>query len=358
MKKERGSVTIITLTTILFIIAFVVSTFTIIANRRQAQAEIKKETQAIYESDVDNAEQIYQSYFANENEVIPIQTADQLFSIATNKNIVSGNKIYKYTADADYRLVNDISFNVSDYITKYPGEFQNSTNWIDIEQQIEKGVFTGTFDYNGNEIIETDANGKTIIHSIINYVEYLESTGTQYIDTGMIANQDTCIEMLVATTTDVSNAGNGVGFIPYGAAVFYNDSAFECYSHEGQFQINYNNQNAWIGTVNVGETISISHNRNVINITKGTTQYSYNFEDTDFETPRTITLFAINRTTAYEGANVLVGKARIYSCKIYDNGVLVRNFLPALDENNVPCLYDKVTAQYFYNAGTGTFSYQ
>ena len=38
MKKERGAITLITLVTILLMIAFLISTFTIIMNRRQAQA--------------------------------------------------------------------------------------------------------------------------------------------------------------------------------------------------------------------------------------------------------------------------------------------------------------------------------
>lgn len=49
---------------------------------------------------------------------------------------------------------------------------------------------------------------------------------------------------------------------------------------------------------------------------------------------------------------------RIYYAKIYVNDELVRNFKPALDENNVACLYDTVTKQYYYNAGTGTFNYE
>ena len=238
---------------------------------------------------------------------------------------------------------------------------KEAKRWQNIAKQQQNGLLTGTFDYNGKKIEETDAEGKKITHlDGLSYtkLEYIESTGTQYIDTKIFANQDTYIEMLAATTTDVSNAGNGTGFIPYGAGVSHQDRAFECYSQQGQFQFNYGNQNAWIGIANAGETISISHNKNVVNIIVGTTQYSYNFEDIDFETPRTVTLFAINRSTVYEGKNVLVGKARIYSCKIYNNGTLVRNFIPALDQNNVPCLYDEVTGQFFYNSGTGTFSYK
>lgn len=47
----------------------------------------------------------------------------------------------------------------------------------------------------------------------------------------------------------------------------------------------------------------------------------------------------------------------IYSCSLLVNGVLVRDFIPVLDWNDTPCLYDKVSGQLFYNAGTGEFLY-
>jgi len=59
MKQERGAITILTLVTILFMLAFLISTYKIIANRRQIQAEIKQETKKIYEENMDNREQIY-----------------------------------------------------------------------------------------------------------------------------------------------------------------------------------------------------------------------------------------------------------------------------------------------------------
>ena len=148
MKKERGSVTILALTTILFIIAFTLSSFVIIANRKQAQAEIKKETQKIYESDVDNAEQIYQSYFANENETIPIYTPEQLFSIGTGKKIIINNKIYTLSSSANYKLMNDLNFKTIDYEGQIPTE---TVSWIEIEtvtQEVEQQVTN--FSYTGN----------------------------------------------------------------------------------------------------------------------------------------------------------------------------------------------------------------
>ena len=50
-------------------------------------------------------------------------------------------------------------------------------------------------------------------------------------------------------------------------------------------------------------------------------------------------------------------KAEFYYMKIYDKSTnkLVRDFIPVEDINGVICLYDKVTKQFFYNIGSGTF---
>lgn len=45
---------------------------------------------------------------------------------------------------------------------------------------------------------------------------------------------------------------------------------------------------------------------------------------------------------------------KIYSCKIEDaDGAIVRDIVAAEDASGVPCLYDKVTKQFFYNRGSG-----
>ena len=133
MKKERGAITLITLVTILFMLAFLVSTFTIIMNRRQSQAEIKRETKEIYESDVENAEQVYKSYFAGENEIIPILNTDNLLKVCkiiqedTDGYIFAKDKIYKCTASSNYKLEANLVLNDADYIDKYPELFGEKT---------------------------------------------------------------------------------------------------------------------------------------------------------------------------------------------------------------------------------------
>ena len=64
----------------------------------------------------------------------------------------------------------------------------------------------------------------------------------------------------------------------------------------------------------------------------------------------------VNNGWFTSNTNSAVGK--IYSAKVTINGELVRDFLPALDTSNVPCLYDKISKKYFYNSGTGNFNYQ
>ena len=142
MKKERGSITIITLTAVLFMISFLISTYIIIANRRQAQEEIRRKTELLYESDVENAEEIYNSYFEDESAIIPISNVDQLLKVGTNSYITSGDKIYKCTPSANYKLMTTLSFNVADYLTKYSSSFS--------EQSYSDVVYTDT-----SEVIKT-----------------------------------------------------------------------------------------------------------------------------------------------------------------------------------------------------------
>ena len=48
---------------------------------------------------------------------------------------------------------------------------------------------------------------------------------------------------------------------------------------------------------------------------------------------------------------------RVYWFKIFEDGQIVRNFIPALDPNGIPCMYDTVGQKPYYNAGTGNFKY-
>ena len=65
-----------------------------------------------------------------------------------------------------------------------------------------------------------------------------------------------------------------------------------------------------------------------------------------------IFLFANNRIN---GATQFA-KIKVKSFYIKDNGSLVRDFVPVLDPQGVPAMYDKVHHQLYYNGGAGSFS--
>lgn len=50
----------------------------------------------------------------------------------------------------------------------------------------------------------------------------------------------------------------------------------------------------------------------------------------------------------------------IYSAKFWDNstGEVIRDFVPVLDANGTPCMFDKVSRQCFYNQGKDKFLYK
>jgi hypothetical protein len=73
----------------------------------------------------------------------------------------------------------------------------------------------------------------------------------------------------------------------------------------------------------------------------------------DFVAPVPLALFGLNNN----GSVISHTKYNLHYCKLWDNGNLVRDFIPILDWDDNPCMYDKVSGELFYNKGTGDFSY-
>lgn len=181
-------------------------------------------------------------------------------------------------------------------------------------------------------------------------LEYIESTGTQYIDTGIKPNQDTSIE-IEAIPSAVGETYLGEGFCPYAAGVSNNDSAFECYTSHDQYEFDYDGQIAYLATATVGDLLKINHSKNVVSLTvNGADAYTQIFEYKSFESPYTLTLFARHR------ASLVYSKGKIKKCKIKSGDTLVRDFYPAKSINGTIGLYDLVNSAFYTNAGTGVFT--
>ena len=90
-------------------------------------------------------------------------------------------------------------------------------------------------------------------------------------------------------------------------------------------------------------------NKNILSINGVTHERTY----ASFQCDYSLYLCAINNA----GSAGFFSNLRLYYCKIYDNGTLIRDYIPVLDWDDVPCLYDKVKRKLYYNAGTGSFTY-
>lgn len=194
------------------------------------------------------------------------------------------------------------------------------------------------------------ASRQIVLPQMVNYVNFIQSSGTQYIDTGFKptgATKIVCDFQMVNQGTDQQGV---FGSRPGTSGRF---TVFTGYS-AGALQVDYDTygtlavEKSTISGLNLNNrnTIEVS-NKLIINGNTVKTVSSVSFTST-----YNLFLFANNNA----GTAQLPGAMKLYSCQIYDNGTLVRDFWPCYDPDGVACLYDKVEKKYYYNAGSGAFT--
>ena len=181
-------------------------------------------------------------------------------------------------------------------------------------------------------------------------LDYIESTGTQYIDTGYIPNQSSGVKTKVRFNSVDNNKA-----LVFGSAQAYNSRAFEFFLWDGSPEFDYNAQWKKVtgNNISVDNVLELDWNKNIVNYSiNNVQQQTINFTAGAFVAPYTMNIFALHRPDgAYLG---LVGS--IYYFKIYDNGTLVRDMIPVRrNVDGVLGMYDKVTNTFFTNSGTGEF---
>jgi hypothetical protein len=174
-------------------------------------------------------------------------------------------------------------------------------------------------------------------------VEYIKSSGTQYIDTGFVPNQDT----RVVCDAVFSPEGTSSQYF-FGVRVSSTSRQFGLRGTASGYQIKYGNVDG--GTTSGVETgrILIDFNKNKLSV--GSLSLSNDY--TTFTCPGNMYLFAANNN----GAVYANCTATVYSMQIYDNGVLVRDFIPCKNASGVAGLYDVVGGKFYGNAGSGSFA--
>lgn len=187
--------------------------------------------------------------------------------------------------------------------------------------------------------------------------KYLESTGTQYIATGIIVNPMTDESRLdymslknigesfqVALGSATLDAGGNVnrgwylyigikqnvGFLNGGVPATVTD-----------YVIDYGSR---VSVVLSGEFASVDST-------------IFNSPSNNRKSDNPITIFKRNVNSEGNRAEAYA-HARLFSFSHLRNGEVIMNLVPCLDSAGVPCMYDTVTKQPFYNKGTGEFLYE
>ena len=183
-------------------------------------------------------------------------------------------------------------------------------------------------------------------------LQYIESTGTQYIDTGIKGTLNT----KVVLDFQIHNY-NDSGYI-LGGRTSKNTRAFLIGSNSGHF-VNTTFPFAQFDTVaanNVRQAPNFDLNRHIYELSSDGfyidgTLYTTFSNPVSFSTAENITLFG-----RYNAGTFAYGAFKSYSLKIYENNNFIRNFIPAKrDSDNVVGMWDTVTKTFFTNAGTGSF---
>ena len=183
-------------------------------------------------------------------------------------------------------------------------------------------------------------------------LEYIESTGTQYIDTGVVNWNNTLeyeIKLSIEPQSGIktyfgcydewSTSKNNVPSI----------STWTNYKVASNFRAGYSSSSGTNIGISDGQTGTISFKGNTISWSEGSsTSFDRGY---DFTVSSSIFLFALHTNI---GATEFA-TTKIYRTKFWLNGELIRDFRPMLDYNNVACMFDMVTGKCFYNQGTDTF---
>jgi len=191
-------------------------------------------------------------------------------------------------------------------------------------------------------------------------VEYLESNSTRYIDTGYKPNNNTTIECITSFTGAFNiTACRWTGSPTLDTYGFFKSTSTNlnkplvCYYgrySDDKVSYSYNYVD--------GTKVKIILSPTLVSV-KSVDDASYISEaditQASYQSTYNLYIFENNNMGSASGSNA--GTCKIYYFKIYENGVLIRDFIPVLDWSYVPCMYDKVSGKLFYNQGTGSFTY-
>lgn len=162
-------------------------------------------------------------------------------------------------------------------------------------------------------------------------IDFIESTGTQYIDTGLIINKSDSYEYIIDANFSNATWGGANGYLQFNSQISQNKRT--------TFRVVYNGSNH-VEDIYVNGTLNSSQD--------WTDQYN--------GTNVKIGIFRLGNANNEWWTGGDNQKGKVYSVKIYKNGTLVRDYISVYRKSDKEIgLYDKVEGKFYENAGSGEF---
>lgn len=200
----------------------------------------------------------------------------------------------------------------------------------------------GTTIYPTFSTIESEDQGPLLPEG---YTElaYIQSDGNQYINTLFTPNNNTRVIMdaeftSVSTPAACFGSRDDDGVNAYALWLMSNTS------------IRYD-----YGATKTEKIVSGLPGRILIDVEKSKCafgEYTITAEEAKYQCSNSLMLFTMISAGTVDERRV---SAKLYTCRIYDDGTLIRNFIPCTNPSNLVGLYDLIDERFYANSGTGNF---
>lgn len=168
-------------------------------------------------------------------------------------------------------------------------------------------------------------------------LEYIQSQNGQYINTGLYANG---ASTKIVADVKIYYSSNWTMLIGS-----YDDRKYFSWWTNGS-QITGYYGSSWLHRDGTTERVVLVADKNMWSLDDQT----MNFAQNNFTADSPIYLFSVSN-----GGNFAQGSMRLYSCQIYDNDTLLRDYVPCFNGGGDVGLYDLVESKFYGNDGRGLF---
>lgn len=179
-------------------------------------------------------------------------------------------------------------------------------------------------------------------------LEYIESTGTQYIDTGVRVMPENYQQLKMSVTCEKIGKGSGAS-----DWLLDGSNIANAYFYMGVYNGKYY---YGCGTADHYTGIAAASGKQTFTLDIPSSKFTVSDTVDVSISTEPVTASASLHLFGYNNNPVRCYAEKIYSCQIYTGATLVRDFVPCKNASGVIGLYDTVGRQFYANAGTGSFT--